>query len=256
MKYCPNCGKSGVEGMKFCSRCGQRLAGSSFEEKKRYVPKPQAPFKEKNWFERHPGWTLLLVIICSPFILWGIVLALIMLALLFPPSIGEAFVRGAISAGPLGYIAIIIFGVRWYKARKRQSKAASDYDKAIELNPSNADAYCERGDFYYETDEYNKAIADYSRAIELDSGYASAYFDRAYAYGEIGDYDKAITDYSKAIELDTSDAQAYYNRGLDYRNKGEVAKAVNDLERCLSLSNDPELTKDAQQALLEIKNSP
>lgn len=254
--FCPNCGKSEIQGMKFCPQCGQRLTGSSFEAKKKYVPKAAATSEEQNWFGRHPGWTLLLVIICSPFILWGITAAFIGLAFLVPPDIGEAIVRGAISVGPFAYIAIIIFGVRWYKARKRESKAVSDYDKAVELDPNNADAYCERADFYYEMDEYNKAIADYSKAIELNPQYVSAYFNRAYAYGETGDYDKAIADYSKTIELDPNDVQAYYNRGLDYQNNREVSKAVCDLEKCIELSSDPELTKDAQQALDEIRNTP
>jgi len=231
------------------------LMGLHLEDKQRSIPKPEAPLKKENWFEKHPGWTLLLVIICTPFILWGIVVALIMLALSFPPSIGEAFARGAISAMPLGYIAIVILVVRWYKAKRRQSKTIASYDKAIELNPNHADVYYNRGDAYDEMGEYGKAIADYSRAIELDPGYASAYFDRAHAYGEIGDYDKAITDYSNAIELDPSDAQAYYNRGLDYHNKGEVLEAVNDLEKCIELSTDAEITKDAQKVLREIKNS-
>ena len=55
--------------------------------------------------------------------------------------------------------------------------------------------------------------------------------------------------------MDPNDAQAYYNRGLDYQNKGEVSKAVSDLEKCIGLSSDQELARDAQQALLEMKNS-
>lgn len=120
----------------------------------------------------------------------------------------------------------------------------------------NGDAYYKRGDTYYETGEYSKAIAEYNKAINANPNHALAYFNRAYAYGEIGEYDKAIVDYSKAIELNPGDAQAYYNRGLDYHNKGEVLKAVSDLEKCIELSTDVELTKDAQQALLETRNSP
>jgi len=46
MKYCPSCGKPGVEGMKFCPRCGQRLASFDLEEKQGYVSKPEAAKKE------------------------------------------------------------------------------------------------------------------------------------------------------------------------------------------------------------------
>jgi uncharacterized membrane protein len=60
MKYCPSCGKAGVEGMKFCPSCGQRLIGSSSEAKPTRVPKPEAPPKERSWFERHLNWTMVL----------------------------------------------------------------------------------------------------------------------------------------------------------------------------------------------------
>ena len=55
--------------------------------------------------------------------------------------------------------------------------------------------------------------------------------------------------------MNPNNALAYYNRGLAYREKGEVSKAVSDLEKFINLSTDPELIKDAQQALHEIKNS-
>lgn len=137
--------------------------------------------------------------------------------------------------------------------RDEYGRTIADYDNLVDLDPHNANAYHERGDFYCEVDEYAKAIADYRRAIELNPRHASAYFSRAYAYGEMGEYDEAIADYSKAIELDPSDADAYYNRGLDYQNKGQVREAVSDMERCIRLSNDPELVETAQQALCEMK---
>lgn len=134
-------------------------------------------------------------------------------------------------------------------------KPIADYNKAIELAPDSADAYYNRGDAYDEMGEYGKAIADYNKAIQLNPNLASAYYNRGCAYGEIGAYDKAIADYNKAIELNPNDSLAYYNRGLAYSKRGEVPKAVSDLEKCVELSTDPELTKDAQQALSEIRNS-
>jgi len=58
VKYCPSCGKSGVEGMKFCPQCGQRLTGFDLEEKQSYVHQSEAPPKERSWFERHLNWTM------------------------------------------------------------------------------------------------------------------------------------------------------------------------------------------------------
>jgi uncharacterized membrane protein YhaH (DUF805 family)/regulator of sirC expression with transglutaminase-like and TPR domain len=142
------------------------------------------------------------------------------------------------------------------KEEEEGGKAIADYNSAIELAPDSADTYYNRGDAYDEIGEYGKAIADYSKAIELDPNHASAYYNRGCAYGELGAYDKAIADYSKAIELNPKDSLAYYNRGLAYSKRGEVPKAVSDLVKCIELSTDPELAKDAQEALREAKKSP
>ena len=120
----------------------------------------------------------------------------------------------------------------------------------------NADAYHKGGDTYDEKGEYDKAIADYNKAIELNPNDADAYYNRGCTYGEMGEYEKAIADFNKAIELNPHDAGAYYNRALAYKEKVELPKAVSDLEKCIGLSTDLELTKDAQQALYEIRKSP
>ena len=44
--------------MKFCPQCGQRLTGFDLEEKPSYVHQPEAPLKERSWFERHLNWTM------------------------------------------------------------------------------------------------------------------------------------------------------------------------------------------------------
>ena len=269
--------------MKFCPQCGQRLASFDLEEKRRYVPEPEPPLDERNWFRRHLNWTLVLTwLICLPvgvvcvnifrftilstLTISGVSIILGIIAFTCGVLIWWATIWVVKQKGrsllhlfwillPLGFIAILCLENKSL-THDASGNSMADYNKAIESDPANADAYYERGDAYDELGEYEKAIADYNKAIKLDPNHALAYFNRAYAYGEIGEYNKAIADYSKAIELNPSDAQAYYNRGLDYHNKGEVPKAVSDLEKCIGLSTDPELTKAAQQGLYEVKNSP
>ena len=278
--------------MKFCPQCGQRLASPNLVDEQRSTRKPEAhPENMDAGTKASPpetlraeikrdirSWGIGLIVIgvihlvLSEFLdpIWGGILIVIGVSCLFITQRGMYIVIGIgiILAGIMNMLLTelggwtifgafqIGFGIYQFHKFRKYGSTTVDYDTHIELNPDNADAYHERGQFYSEMDEYGKAIADYSKAIELDPSHASAHFERAYAYGEIGEYDKAIADYSKAIELDPGDAQAYYNRGLDYHNKGEVDKAVCDLNRCIELSTDTELTKDAQQALYDIKNSP
>lgn len=57
MNYCPHCGTRLEESMKFCPECGRRLTGFDSEERQRSVPLPEAPTKDKSWFQRHLNWT-------------------------------------------------------------------------------------------------------------------------------------------------------------------------------------------------------
>ena len=53
-------------------------------------------------------------------------------------------------------------------AEKEYKKAIDDYSKAIDIEPENAEYYCNRGRVYSIIGEYDKALADYGRAIELE----------------------------------------------------------------------------------------
>ena len=274
VNYCPNCGQSGVEGVKFCPRCGQNLRTLSREGKQMPAGKPETPPTKISWFERHLNWTMVLTW-AGTYLIAPIVASLMLL--MDPYVSGEALWAIVVTAN----LAVVVSVGRWALKKKKRSmwylllspsifflfidnhslmrdeygRTIADYDKLIELDSDNADAYSERGDFYYDMDEWDKAITDYSRAIELDPSYASTYFNRAYAYGERGEYDKAIADYSEVIELDPSDALAYYNRALDYLNIGQTDKAIAGMEKCVELSSGSELMKDAQQALHDMKTS-
>jgi len=44
--------------MKFCPQCGRKLAALDLEERQIPAHQPEAPFGERNWFERHLNWTM------------------------------------------------------------------------------------------------------------------------------------------------------------------------------------------------------
>ncbi len=88
-----------------------------------------------------------------------------------------------------------------YQRKGQYDKAISDYSKAIEINPRDAEACYNRGNAYQINGQYDQAISDYNKAIEINPRYAKAYNNRGYAYYEKGEYDRACSDYQKACEL-------------------------------------------------------
>ena len=61
-------------------------------------------------------------------------------------------------------------------------------------HPKDAEAYNERGNTYYDLQQYDKALADYSKAIEIDPYFAKAYYNRGIIYDDLQQYDKALAD--------------------------------------------------------------
>ena len=132
-------------------------------------------------------------------------------------------------------------GLAYAQGKGQFDKAISDWNKAIELNPSYAEAYNNRGNAYQAKGQYDRAISDYTKAIEINPSYAEAYYNRGVAYGRKGQYDQAISDCNKAIELNPSYAKAYYNRGVAHYFKGEYDKAWEDVHKAESLGYQVEL---------------
>jgi tetratricopeptide (TPR) repeat protein len=96
----------------------------------------------------------------------------------------------------------------------KPEKAYDDFTRAIDIDPTRADAYLGRANTLSTLGRYEEALPDYNRAIEIDPELANAYANRGSAHSQIGQYEKAIADYEKALELDPEidDAPGFMQR--------------------------------------------
>ena len=113
--------------------------------------------------------------------------------------------------------------------------AIRDFDKVIELDPNDADAYDIRGRTYAEKGDLDAAIRDFDKVIELDPNNGIGYNNRGVSYSRKGALGAAIRDYTKAIELDRNNANAYNNRGYAYSRKGALDAAIRDYTKAIEL---------------------
>ena len=65
-----------------------------------------------------------------------------------------------------------------YAKEGDKTGAIADHTQAITLNPTDADAYLNRGNARYAEGNKQGAIADYTKAIRLKPDYAEAYITR------------------------------------------------------------------------------
>lgn len=70
------------------------------------------------------------------------------------------------------------------------------------------------GDNFYDADDFENAICEFEKAVELDETNANATNSLGECYGRLGDYDKAEAMFNKSIALNSRDYIARYNLGL------------------------------------------
>lgn len=121
------------------------------------------------------------------------------------------------------------------KAIECFNKAVEECDKAIELDPSDADAYNSRGLAYFCLSSDKRAMDDFNRAIELDPNLADAYINRGIRYCYFSQDEKAIEEFNNAIRVDPNNADAYYYRGLMYYDSSQDGRAIDDFNKTIEL---------------------
>ncbi len=113
--------------------------------------------------------------------------------------------------------------------------AISDYDIALEMDPTNIKVFALRGLSKYYADDHDGAIADLNIAIAFNPEVAVAIYTRGKSKFELNDYDGALSDFDRTIELDPDRASAYVSRGNAKYIKGDNDGAAADFEKAHEL---------------------
>jgi lipoprotein NlpI len=124
-----------------------------------------------------------------------------------------------------------------YERAGALENALHDYDRAIALDPSYADAYTDRGLLHVKSGRRDEAIADFRRSIALRPSSKRPYFHLGVVYTETALFDQAIEQFSDSIALDPAFADAYANRGVAYALRGHPSEALADFQKALQLND-------------------
>ena len=102
-----------------------------------------------------------------------------------------------------------------------------------------AQDYIESGKVKYEEGKFQEALKDFNKAIELDPNNVEAYLKRASVKsGLIFDDTDILKDCNKALELDPNNPKALINRGIIKVNLKKEEDAIDDFNKALELLNE------------------
>ncbi|MFE7132436.1 tetratricopeptide repeat protein [Streptomyces sp. NPDC057638] len=115
-------------------------------------------------------------------------------------------------------------------------EALAELDRAVALDPDNADARTYRGEVHRWLGHLDEAITDFTTALGIDPDQANALAARGEAHRRADRYDEAITDLTAALELRPDDAWALASRGQAHRQNGDYDQAIADLTAAVDLN--------------------
>src|SRR5688572_15415069 len=105
----------------------------------------------------------------------------------------------------------------------------------IERNPSDSDAYVERGAVYETAGDWERALLDYGRAIEIDPANIEARFSRGYARLMLSDWEAAAADFSTVSAAEPERHHVIYLRAHCYDSWAKPDFAIADFTKVLQM---------------------
>jgi Flp pilus assembly protein TadD len=125
-----------------------------------------------------------------------------------------------------------------YTEKGQLDLAIADFDRAIELNPTNPKFFVDRGSVFLRKGQHDRAIADFDHAIRLKPRYSDAFVNRCAVYTLKRQYDRAISDCDQAVRFNANSAEAFVTRGGTYGQMGDFSRAIQDFDQAVRLKPD------------------
>ena len=116
--------------------------------------------------------------------------------------------------------------------------ALSLMDLAIQINPTDAVARCNRGITLRTLKQLDAALASFDAAIALRPDYAEAYTHRGVVLRELQQFAAALASYDRAIAIAPTSAVAHFNRGNLLRSLAQPPDALASYDQAIAIKPD------------------
>jgi len=123
--------------------------------------------------------------------------------------------------------------------------AIKEFDEAIRLKPGNAMAYNDRGAAYEGLHQESRAESDYEQALSLDPQLPDALYNLGRMRARHGGFVEAVSYFNHLITLKPDMPEAFKERGFALFRMKSYMLALQDIEQALKLKpDDPEVYAD------------
>jgi Flp pilus assembly protein TadD len=146
-----------------------------------------------------------------------------------------ATAESAVSAGNVSEAQVHTAKAQSLAKSGETAAALDEFNRAVGLDPYNAQALYGRALIYQGNNQHDFAIADFSAASGLNPQKAEPLLGRAISYLAIGKVKEAAADLDEASEAEPHNAQVWTTRGQAYERLGDKAKAAASYNKAVAL---------------------
>jgi tetratricopeptide (TPR) repeat protein len=116
--------------------------------------------------------------------------------------------------------------------------AANLIDRAIECDPYNVEAHCNKGTLLRQLNQWDAALICFNQAIAIDNNLAAAYLNRGLTLQELQQLDAALASCDRAIEINPDFAEAHCGRGVVLQELQQLDAALASCDRAIEINPD------------------
>ena len=123
-----------------------------------------------------------------------------------------------------------------YQGLNNIKKAEFEFNKALALDPLNANVLNNFGQLYNSILAFKQAKPYFIKAIKIDNDFGEAYNNLGICYQQLGEFGLAEFNFKKSILHEGTRAEYYQNIGLLYLDLGQFEASMDNLMKSLELN--------------------
>ena len=120
-------------------------------------------------------------------------------------------------------------------------EAIWEFNKIIELEPKNVDAYFWKWTIVHQLWRYEEALEIFNRILTIDPNNQATHFSKWLTLQKLNRLNESIISFDKAIELDPNDGYAYFRKWDVLYQLGNYDSAMTLYEKSININPDYDL---------------
>ena len=149
---------------------------------------------------------------------------------------GETLWRDTLAKNPGAWMARNNLGAVLTAAGDKG--AVEEFEKALQLNPDDANAQFNLGTALLEAGNVAEAIAHFQEAVRIKPDFAIAHNGLGVGFLNLGSLTEAAAEFQRTLQLDPHSADAHYNLGVIALQSGRWQEAITELQLAVQAKPD------------------